>query len=65
MKIQRGFKFRLKPLSKQATQQCWQQAGACRFVWNVFFKRQEYRRTRLKNTTLGSKTLTQQYYSKP
>jgi putative transposase len=46
MKIQRGFKFRLKPLSKQATQQCWQQAGACRFVWNVFFKRQEYRRTR-------------------
>jgi hypothetical protein len=46
MRIQRGFKFRLKHLSQQATQQCWQKAGACRFVLNVFFKRQPYRNKR-------------------
>lgn len=46
MKIQRGFKFRLKPLSNEQAAQCWQQAGACRFVWNFFLRRQDYRRSR-------------------
>lgn len=45
MKIQRGFKFRLKSLGKESNA-FWQQAGACRFIWNFFLKRQEYRRSR-------------------
>ena len=45
MKIQRGFKFRLKSLGQESNA-FWQQAGACRFVWNFFLKRQEYRRSR-------------------
>ena len=45
MEIQRGFKFRLKSL-RQESSAFWQQAGACRFIWNFFLKRQEYRRSR-------------------
>ena len=42
MKIQRGFKFRLKSLGQESSA-FWQQTGACRFIWNFFLKRQEYR----------------------
>ncbi|MGD1523977.1 RNA-guided endonuclease InsQ/TnpB family protein [Vibrio harveyi] len=45
MKIQRGFKFRLKS-TRDLEAMFWRQAGACRFVWNLFLKRQEYRRSR-------------------
>ncbi|EGQ8301742.1 hypothetical protein AKG60_18205 [Vibrio parahaemolyticus] len=42
MKILRAFKFRLKVDEKQQSA-FWKQAGACRFVWNLFLKRQQYR----------------------
>lgn len=44
MKIQRGYKFRLRNLNNDES--FWQQAGSCRYVWNFFLKRQEYRRKR-------------------
>ncbi len=44
MKIQRGFKFQLRNINDNPL--FWQQAGSCRFVWNFFLKRQEYRRKR-------------------
>lgn len=41
----RGFKYQIRD-TKDKTNLFWQQAGACRFVWNFFWHRQEYRRKR-------------------
>ncbi|MDW1584558.1 MULTISPECIES: transposase, partial [unclassified Vibrio] len=42
MKILRAFKFRLK-VDEEQQSAFWKQAGACRSVWNLFLKRQQYR----------------------
>ncbi|WP_038130013.1 helix-turn-helix domain-containing protein, partial [Vibrio fluvialis] len=42
MKILRAFKFRLK-VDEEQQSAFWKKAGACRFVWNLFLKRQQYR----------------------
>lgn len=45
MHIQRGFKYQLK-IEDALEHLFWQQAGACRFIWNLMLKRQQYRLSR-------------------